>query len=649
MYFQPIENDDPRLDFYTMYKRETTEYDADHMDKYDEDLNTTLIFVRFCVPCIAVSVDRTTQAGLFSAVSSAFVIDVQSKLEPDSGERSEAYLRAILLSINQSVSPGEVPAPPPTWGGPRREIITTLDLLYASLLMSLLAAFVAMLGKQWVKRYLRHTGGSIVERSGDRQRKSDGLERWPFRTIIEGLPVILQIALLFLACGLSRYVWSVNTSVARIVISFTVLGVLFYVGIVVAGIPSHECPFQTPASKTLRHLRDSRTTRKLFASLSLTKVVSLIHIAWAITQQGLVSLSRRVYNTLRHPSSWRVSPSRVMSGVHGAATMVGHQTVILFLRIDRGLGNGKRRLVHGIRRFGRVGLLPIAVGDAHHQPLASRTGPGLLVRARNMEALRKLNADNTRCVSWVLRNITDPEAIDSAIRLANTVRWFDGDSYPEPPFDLMVSIFEACFDSTPQVYPGMEKRAYFSARAILQIKASATARSHELASKYPIPSAYPERVELDLHNIIHELEDGSDDRSAPYFPTGGANAHTHLLWMSNSLQDLTGEGPHPSPFLCWSCFNTAPANRERTITDTLVAWCMFLGGHIEEETFWTADKSYALIHHPSLQATQNYASLDVILSHLSTRVMDAIADGNRLGYLLYLLAYWRDGRSNAGV
>jgi len=45
-FFQPIKNDDPRLDFYTMYKREATEYDADYVKKYDEDLNTTLIFVR---------------------------------------------------------------------------------------------------------------------------------------------------------------------------------------------------------------------------------------------------------------------------------------------------------------------------------------------------------------------------------------------------------------------------------------------------------------------------------------------------------------------------------------------------------------------------------------------------------------------------
>jgi len=45
-FFQPIKNDDARLDFYTMYKKEATEYDTDYVKKYDEDLNTTLIFVR---------------------------------------------------------------------------------------------------------------------------------------------------------------------------------------------------------------------------------------------------------------------------------------------------------------------------------------------------------------------------------------------------------------------------------------------------------------------------------------------------------------------------------------------------------------------------------------------------------------------------
>jgi hypothetical protein len=50
MYLQPMKTNDPKLDFYTMYKRETMEYDTEYMQKYNEDLNTTLIFVRFRVP-----------------------------------------------------------------------------------------------------------------------------------------------------------------------------------------------------------------------------------------------------------------------------------------------------------------------------------------------------------------------------------------------------------------------------------------------------------------------------------------------------------------------------------------------------------------------------------------------------------------------
>ena len=52
MFLQPIKNDDPQLDFFTMYKREAMEYDTDYMQNHNEDLNTTLIFVRFRVPLI---------------------------------------------------------------------------------------------------------------------------------------------------------------------------------------------------------------------------------------------------------------------------------------------------------------------------------------------------------------------------------------------------------------------------------------------------------------------------------------------------------------------------------------------------------------------------------------------------------------------
>jgi len=72
MYFQPIKNDDPRLDFYTMYKRETMEYDTDYMQKYNEDLNTTLIFVRPCA--------TSYRYLLLTMVSGRFVLRSQLRI-----------------------------------------------------------------------------------------------------------------------------------------------------------------------------------------------------------------------------------------------------------------------------------------------------------------------------------------------------------------------------------------------------------------------------------------------------------------------------------------------------------------------------------------------------------------------------------------
>jgi len=188
-------------------------------------------------------------------------------------------------------------------------------LLHASLLTALFAAFVAILGKQWLNRYLRHAGGSMTKRCGDRQRKSDGLERWPFHLFVESLSIMLQISLLLLACGLSRYMWSINTSVASVVISFTILVTVFYIGIVVAGTSSYACPFQTPASVALRNFRDSRKTQKLLASLSPLEIVLSISLAWRGARTGFSRGARRVRKTMLKLPSCDISLSSIVSGI----------------------------------------------------------------------------------------------------------------------------------------------------------------------------------------------------------------------------------------------------------------------------------------------------------------------------------------------
>ena len=44
-FLPPIKTKDARAGFYAAYQRESSQYDHDYVKKYDEDLNTTLVFV----------------------------------------------------------------------------------------------------------------------------------------------------------------------------------------------------------------------------------------------------------------------------------------------------------------------------------------------------------------------------------------------------------------------------------------------------------------------------------------------------------------------------------------------------------------------------------------------------------------------------
>ena len=49
----PPTQEDYRTKFYDVYRREAEEYDREFIKRYDEDLNTTLIFVCFlCFSCL---------------------------------------------------------------------------------------------------------------------------------------------------------------------------------------------------------------------------------------------------------------------------------------------------------------------------------------------------------------------------------------------------------------------------------------------------------------------------------------------------------------------------------------------------------------------------------------------------------------------
>ena len=178
-------------------------------------------------------------------MASAFIVEIQSQIRPDYGQLSFAAL-TIMLNTTSGV-PNQTAIP--TWSGPDSSAVEAQATLCASLASALLAAFLAMLGKQWLNL---HVEGSFIDRNRHRELKMRGMIAWKFKFVMECLPLVMQGSLLLLGYALSRYFWDLSRTVSSVIIAFTAFGVAFYLLIVFAATFSEACPFQTTVSVGLR-------------------------------------------------------------------------------------------------------------------------------------------------------------------------------------------------------------------------------------------------------------------------------------------------------------------------------------------------------------------------------------------------------------
>jgi len=54
-FFEPLRTNDSRADFFAVYRKESGEFDRDYAKKYDEDLNTSLIFVSCLISALVIN------------------------------------------------------------------------------------------------------------------------------------------------------------------------------------------------------------------------------------------------------------------------------------------------------------------------------------------------------------------------------------------------------------------------------------------------------------------------------------------------------------------------------------------------------------------------------------------------------------------
>ncbi|KAG2127546.1 uncharacterized protein EDB93DRAFT_1046003, partial [Suillus bovinus] len=119
---------DDNSKFWATYKKVSTEHDDDFLGRANDDMGIILTF-----------------AGLFSAVNSTFIVGMQ----PDPGDTTNA----LVLNLIQIIVDGPNSVPNintlSSSTGFSSATVWMQTLAYASLAFSVLAAFGAVLGKQW--------------------------------------------------------------------------------------------------------------------------------------------------------------------------------------------------------------------------------------------------------------------------------------------------------------------------------------------------------------------------------------------------------------------------------------------------------------------------------------------------------------------
>ena len=356
---------------------------------------------------------------------------------------------------------------------------------------------------------------------------------------------------------------SINTLVARTLITLTGLGVVFYIVIVIAGISSYACPFQTPVSTVLRG-------------------------PWKKVRCGIVSLI--VY------SKWVLSRTR------------------------RRCKREARSLLHRQSQP----TIPLEVVQV------DRPEPWLL--SEDLASTRRTNADDVQCVSWILGNITDPEALDAALPLAGEIQWLDfGDDF-WPIHRLIVTTFMSCFDPTRTLYPGSRDRAYYSARAMLWISTLAVFRHRVSRVRYIIPSSEYTALapDPDLEHLLGfiALDRGYASDIEWLLRINPGCTPLHSQWTSNLLLHYSRWIINPNMDLglfsgVHEIKTTTPLNAK---LNRLLTWCTFLGSPVESEVLMIQNKSYTISYFFSSGCLLLFASdhIEHALYQLSKAVLLAI-------------------------
>jgi hypothetical protein len=131
-------------------------------------------------------------------------------------------------------------------------------LWFSSLILSLFAALLGILVKQWLHVYDKW---SEREQYQDtvilRYVYQEGFLRWNVPEFIGLLPVLLQIALLLFVIGLVAYMWTLNHAIAGVLTVLVTVMITIAITTIMLPLFFEDCPYKSPVGLVIGSLKSS--------------------------------------------------------------------------------------------------------------------------------------------------------------------------------------------------------------------------------------------------------------------------------------------------------------------------------------------------------------------------------------------------------
>ncbi|KAH9056909.1 hypothetical protein EDB87DRAFT_1157591 [Lactarius vividus] len=220
---------------FSMYLEMATEEDKKMAEGWAADADGILIFT-----------------GLFSAaVASLISVSIQD-IRQNPQDTSNFYLSNIYQTLadpNRSDISSSLPSSPPPFSPPNYAVWVNA-LLFLSLVISISCALLATLLQQWARRYLKVTQPhySLHKRARIRAFFFEGVDKFLLSWAVEALPALLHVSLFLFFAGISVFLWNVDLTIFKSVVSWIGICTALYGCITLVPIFRHDSPYHTPLS-----------------------------------------------------------------------------------------------------------------------------------------------------------------------------------------------------------------------------------------------------------------------------------------------------------------------------------------------------------------------------------------------------------------